>query len=720
MASQEETGNIDLAEVRELVGKCSLYDQDMHTFHDDEAGNFSFLDFPIFDMPEGRGVVKCFIDIIFDVPDPVPKTELKERLLTRSPLSQLPAPYGTKKDLQVKCLFDLAIVPQSDANKFYVLKIFNFKEKISTSEAASICYGKPRMVDWTGEVRTTKKVIHYIFDHLGGFQCRQHVLRSREDGQPEKERRPDEWDFGFDYIEEKGPRDNTRNRQLRWVTIETNNPESPLYKWPSCLVEKSLRNLSNDGVLAMVHEKWPLTLYDIDNRILRALAPLIPTLSEKAIGLHGEPGAGKTPLARTLAMAVSRYCIRQAHKEEEITPSFRQACEFDFFRGQAGSLFRPDIFDDGTLSEQQFKKLKAFTDVGNIESMSKERWGAAKWMKGQLRLYCVNDFDAAREPADDVPVLAKQAGQPSYVTHSDFMKMLDVAWFQKENTESNIMAVLKRTHLLVNTKTFFYVRPASEKKQPVLRVPLGDKLDFLVEDSRIKYDFYRKGGNDLPTDFDKSVQWETQWMKAAMQGKTGDDLPQRHVIRGRPLFSSRSPVQTSNATATYSEDKVGASLAENLGAGPNLFPASALLHPSATPSAAVAPSNTSAASGQAAPAPSPQPSSPPAARIVRQSTFKVLQPTPGYVIDISDSPVKPAALPEGKRLHLKVKEEKPEETSPTTKRHCTNMDEPEADMDIETESVLAAEDGAVEPIEEALETLIDQMVEDDGEEDHKN
>ena len=151
-------------------------------------------------MPEGRGVVKCFIDIIFDVPDPVPKTELKERLLTRSPLSQLPAPYGTKKDLQVKCLFDLAIVPQSDANKFYVLKIFNFKEKISTSEAASICYGKPRMVDWTGEVRTTKKVIHYIFDHLGGFQCRQHVLRSREDGQPEKERNQEGDRILFDCI----------------------------------------------------------------------------------------------------------------------------------------------------------------------------------------------------------------------------------------------------------------------------------------------------------------------------------------------------------------------------------------------------------------------------------------------------------------------------------------------------------------------------------------
>lgn len=396
-------------------------------------------------------------------------------------------------------------------------------------------------------------------------------------------------------------------------------------------------------------------------------------------------------------MAVSRYCIHRAHKEDEITPSFRQACEFDFFRGQAGSLFRPDIFDDGTLSEQQFKKLKAFTDVGNIESMSKERWGAAKWTKGQLCLYCVNDFVAATEPTVGVPVLAKQAGQPSYVTHSDFMKMLDVAWFQKENTESNIMAVLKRTHLLVNTKTFFYVRPASEKKQPVLRVPLGDKLDFLVEDSRIKYDFYRKGGSDLPTDFNQTVQWEAQWMKAAMQGKTGDNLPQRPIVRGRSLFSPTSPVQTS--TATYSQDQVGAGLAQNLGAGSNLLPASALLHPQAPQ-----------------PVPSPQPSSPPAAgvRIRRQSTFNVLKPAPGHVIDISDSPLKPRLLSEYKQSHMEVKQELHEEPSSNNKRPCTKLDAPEADVDVETESVLAAEAQALEqPMEEALEHLMDQMPEDE-------
>ena len=38
------------------------------------------------------------------------------------------------------------------------------------------------------------------------------------------------------------------------------------------------------------------------------------------------------------------------------------------------------------------------------------------------------------------------------------MKMLDIAWFAKQASPSNIMAVLKRTHLFINTKSFLHVR----------------------------------------------------------------------------------------------------------------------------------------------------------------------------------------------------------------------------------------------------------------------
>ena len=92
-----------------------------------------------------------------------------------------------------------------------------------------------------------------MFEKLGGFQCRHHIIHAAEEGKPEVDRSQEERDFGFDFIEEKGPRDNTKNRQLRWITTETAKKDSPIYHWPAVLVEKSLRNLSQDGVLAQVH-----------------------------------------------------------------------------------------------------------------------------------------------------------------------------------------------------------------------------------------------------------------------------------------------------------------------------------------------------------------------------------------------------------------------------------------------------------------------------------
>ena len=97
--------------------------------------------------------------------------------------------------------------------------------------------------------------------------------------------------------------------------------------------------------------------------------------------------------------------------------------------------------------------------------MSKERWGAPKWVKGEPRIYCVSAFDSNQEPKDDLPIMAKRAGQISYVTHEACAKMLDAAWYPKEANDANVMAVLKRTHLIVNTKTFLYIRPAAGEEK---------------------------------------------------------------------------------------------------------------------------------------------------------------------------------------------------------------------------------------------------------------
>ena len=83
----------------------------------------------------------------------------------------------------------------------------------------------------------------------------------------------------------------------------------------------------------------------------------------------------------TKAMALSRYHIRQDGALRE--PSFRSAPDLDFFRGEEGSKYRPDVFDDGDLDTASPKTLKAFLDVMMEESMTRERWGAAKFVRGQ-------------------------------------------------------------------------------------------------------------------------------------------------------------------------------------------------------------------------------------------------------------------------------------------------------------------------------------------------
>ncbi|CAE7467314.1 unnamed protein product [Symbiodinium sp. CCMP2592] len=533
MSGEWVSGDFNLDDVKKAVDNLKVFPIDMHSFHESPSGPLTFVDLPTLDFPAG-GKIKCFVDLVSDVDIEVPKAVIKEGFQSKT-YEDIPAPFGMKSKITGPFKLDIAIMLQQNG-KHTVIKLFHFPQLMKVDAARDLCYGTPYCFNWQGEVKTMKKCIHFVFERLGGFQCRQHVFRQSEEGKPESERSQEEWDFGFDFIELNGPRENIKNRMLRWVTVQTSNKDSPIFRWPPVLVEKSLRNLAQDGVLAQVHTSWCLTLYDIDVRVLKALAPLFSSFSEKALGLFGEPGAGKTPVARSVAMALSRYYINRIGKQGEVEPSFRQASEFDFFRGQSGQILRPDIFDDGTLPEQPFKKLKAFTDVGNIESMSKERWGAAKWVKGQPRIYCVNDYDRKAEPKNDLPILSHRQGIISYATHGDFLNMLEPAWCPKDKNEANVMAVLKRTHILLKTKTFLYVRPASEKESPVLRIPLDDKLDLLHLESRSVYDYHRKGGTNMPADFDSKVAWETEWVEKAMKGNISG-LKYRPTIIRKNIFA---------------------------------------------------------------------------------------------------------------------------------------------------------------------------------------
>ena len=206
-----------------------------------------------------------------------------------------------------------------------------------------------------------------------------------------------------------------------------------------------------------------------------------------------------------------------------------------------------------------------------------------------------------------MPVLMKRSGQHGYVDHKVFMQMLECAWFQKEANESNIMAVLKRTHLFINTSKFLYVRPAGTDAKPVMRIPLNDKSDLLHEDSRQIYDFFRKGGSDMPSDFAEKLKWEEKWVSIAMAGRA-KDVPKRATIRGKSPFADEPP-----HTKDLREDSPD-EMDRALAAAPSTM------------------------------------------HLSRKRTFEGLRATP-HIIEISDSPVRP---------FVKVKQEEDLEAKPSS------------------------------------------------------
>lgn len=156
----------------------------------------------------------------------------------------------------------------------------------------------------------------------GGFQVQSFSLQPVGGGAPEGKANfysglsEQDVGAGFDYIEKHGPRTHHSNTQPRWISKQLISDDSPVNKWPERLIKEALRNLMNDGVLALPVHDFPLTLVDVELEILLVLEKffpsfIFPSFTDKALGTHGVPNVGRTPLGRTIAMAMSRYWIRK-------------------------------------------------------------------------------------------------------------------------------------------------------------------------------------------------------------------------------------------------------------------------------------------------------------------------------------------------------------------------------------------------------------------------
>ena len=477
-------------------------------------GHFTCINFPVQDLnAQDKLLVHCF-DVIMGYEGPVDLdalTSLYKRSHELGDVSVLPPPFGLKDTTSVEAQLQFVVIKQADG-LYSIFKHFIFPHKVTASVFRQMTYGTPKKAMFMSlDPKMGRKIIQYCLERMGGrcfkfAELTNQGIPTKVKAVPFEDKDDEDIDKGFEYLAKFGPRSAASNQQLKWMTKTLKNKDSPLYAWPQALVEKALRNLTNEGVLAKKEFSWPLpftpTYYQ---PWLVEIMEQIWDFDMSAFVMLGEPGVGKSPLGRSVLMAQVRH---NAHRFDpdgaKGPPCIRCTPEIDFLRGEPGSVIMGDFLDDSTLANLPMKFLKAFLDVGLYESMCWARWGATKWVSNEPRAIADNSYGSVDE-------------EPAFMDHVPFTTFYDIVKgsFVDSATRAHMDAIFKRTCFLVNTKSHVYYRLSGINANPVRRVSRGGE-EFLTEEGKKVYGGFRAGNKELPDNFDEEVLLEQKWIKQIM------------------------------------------------------------------------------------------------------------------------------------------------------------------------------------------------------------
>jgi hypothetical protein len=204
----------------------------------------------------------------------------------------------------------------------------------------------------------------------------------------------------------------------------------------------------------------------------------------------GEANAGKTPAAVIIAMMFSRYYVGKFGLNRDA--SYRVAPDIDFFRGNPGTVGQPYIFDDGDIDKAEVAKIKAFMDVSEEEAMTRERWGASKFVRGQLRIAIDNKYDPRGEPDGEM------LGTSENVEMNYIYDMIRPA-FPKVGTP-DLEAILKRSCLIINSKKYFYVKLAAQPTATRYAMPINEMglPSFLTQEASDLWQRFTQDATAMP------------------------------------------------------------------------------------------------------------------------------------------------------------------------------------------------------------------------------
>ena len=165
------------------------------------------------------------------------------------------------------------------------------------------------MLRWQGNAKNVKKAFQHMFEKMGGFQVRAFALQAsgwwpsirwKRQLSSEPHRRSNRgWlrytlrHMAHALIMQIPSWNRSQSNSFLKRVLSKTGQEGPSRK-PSEILFMSLP----------VHG-FPLTLVDVDPAVLFILEKL-PYFTDKALGMHGIPNVGKTPLGRIITMAMSR------------------------------------------------------------------------------------------------------------------------------------------------------------------------------------------------------------------------------------------------------------------------------------------------------------------------------------------------------------------------------------------------------------------------------
>ncbi len=419
-------------------------------------------DLPV--RPSGsQTFVRAMGDLILKHPGPLDLAAVKAAL-DNGDLMNIPDVLKPNGSVHAHTKMSLAVAPSPGSSEgpptYDIFNLYEFDKRVRADDARGLCRGAPQEVAYAaGRPQLRAALLRYVMSQLGGLALSWYMYTM-----PLQDEFEAGLDRGFDFIEQKAPREAQGLDVLRWITKFTHKQcvNSPICGWKDSLVEKAIRGLQQQGVLAKVRKYLPLSLKSLDPAMLRfILGPLLPSLRTTSIVFLGENGIGKSPVAEILALALARYWINKHGVDRD--PTVRIAPDMDFFRGDPGNPYTPFIFDDGDVASVEMRKLKSFLEVGEEESMTRERWGASKFVRNQWRCLC--DTVYCWEAMPDIAADLDTPGSHASLSMAQFLDLISPA-FGKTGLP-NIMALLKKAHIVVNTNSHIVVKQAKQEQVKV-------------------------------------------------------------------------------------------------------------------------------------------------------------------------------------------------------------------------------------------------------------